>query len=74
MKISKILTERSFSKYEEFQDALMSAKEKNNYNEFKNILETSLKNRQYDWFGRYFQFVNQDGKLTKDIFKLATPF
>lgn len=74
MKISKILTERSFSKYEEFQDALMAAKEKNNYNEFKNILETSLKNRQYDWFGRYFQFVNRTGKLTKDVFDLATPF
>ncbi len=74
MKISKILTERSFSKYEEFQDALMAAKEKNNYNEFKNILETSLKNRQYDWFGRYFQFVSKYGNLYKNMFDSATPF
>ncbi len=75
MKMSKLISERSFSKYEEFLDALLQAKEQNNYREFERIVTDSLKKRQWEWFGRFYQ--DQDGAskaLTKVIFKEVTPF
>lgn len=75
MKISKLITEQSFSKYEDFLDALLQAKEQNNYREFERILTDSLKKKQWEWFGRFYQ--SQDGTskaLTKVIFKEVAPF
>ncbi len=75
MKLKSALNEQTFSKYEDFEDALMKAKEGNNYREFENIISTTLKSRQWEWFGRYYQ--KMDGSthaFTKEIFKKATPF
>lgn len=74
MKISKIITEQSFSKYEQFEDALMQAKEQNSYREFESILKSTIQKKQYDWFCRYLQRVNPSNQVFKEMFKQATPF
>ena len=75
MKLSKLLTESKFSKYEEFEDALIQAKQQNNYHEFENIISTALKSRQWEWFGRYYQIMDGPShSLTKEVFKKVTPF
>lgn len=74
MKLSKILQEQTFSKYEQFEDALMQAKEGNNYRLFENILKGSFQKKQYEWFCRYIQRVNPGNKIFKEMFKNATPF
>lgn len=74
MKISKLISEQSFSKYEQFEDALMQAKEQNNYRVFESILKTAIQKKQYDWFCRYLQRVNPSNQVFKEMFKQATPF
>ena len=74
MKLSKILSEQSFAKYEQYEDALMQAKQGNDYKTFESILKESLQKKQYEWFCRYFQRVNPNNKLSKEMFKNATPF
>ena len=74
-KLRSLLTEQTFSKYEEYSDALMKAKEINNYQEFERIITDSLKRKQWEWFGRYYQTMNgSSNELTKEIFKKVTPF
>jgi len=74
MKISKLITEQSFSKYEQFEDALLQAKEQTNYREFESILKSAIQKKQYDWFCRYLQRVNPSNQVFKEMFKQATPF
>ncbi len=75
MKLKSALNEQTFSKYEDFEDALMKAKEGNNYREFESILKNSFIKRQWEWFGRYFQKMNGTSNvLIKEIFKKVTPF
>lgn len=70
-----LLKEQTFSKYEDYFDALTSAKESENYQEFERILNESLKKRQYEWFGRFYQTMNgSNNRLNKILFKSVTPF
>lgn len=74
MKLTKILSEQTFAKYEQFEDALMKAKEQNSYREYETILKSALQKKQFDWFCRYLNNVNQSGSVFKEMFKHATPF
>lgn len=70
-----LLKEENFSKYEEYLGALTSAKEENNYREYERIITDSLKKKQWEWFGRYYQTMDGQSKaFTKAIFKEASPF
>ncbi len=74
-KLRSLITEQTFSKYEEFSDALLQAKEQNNYREFERIITDSLKRKQWEWFGRFYQTMDGTSKeLTKEVFKKITPF
>lgn len=75
MKMRTLLKEENFSKYEEYLGALTSAKEENNYREYERIITDSLKKKQWEWFGRYYQTMDGQSKaFTKAIFKEASPF
>ena len=71
-----ILTEATiYQKYEDFDDALMQTVSNKSYGTFKQILETALRNKQYEFFSRYFQKINgNDEKMMKELFKQSTPF
>lgn len=74
-KLRSLLKEENFSKYEEYLGALTSAKEENNYREYERIITDSLKKKQWEWFGRYYQTMDGQSKtFTKAIFKEASPF
>ena len=75
MKMRSLLTEVTFSKYEEFLDAVMLAKEKNNFQVFSRIIEDCLRKKQWEWFGRFYQTMDGSSQeLTKELFKKITPF
>lgn len=74
MKMRAILSEQTFSKYEEYSDALLKAKQDNNYREFERIVTESLRSKQWEWFGRFYQSQDQTKDLTKEVFKKVTPF
>lgn len=75
MKLRQLKEATTFSKYEEYLGALTSAKEKNDYREFERIITESLRKKQWEWFGRYYQTMDGNSKaFTKALFKLATPF
>lgn len=74
IKLRTLLREATFSKYEEFSDALMKAKQDNNYREFERIITESLRSKQWEWFGRFYQQQDSSKDLTKEVFKKVTPF
>ena len=77
MKLTKILSEQTFAKYEQFEDVLMKAKENENYREYEAILKSALQKKQYDWFCRHLSQINRVGgsnSIFKEMFKHATPF
>lgn len=77
MKLTKILSEQTFAKYEQFEDALMKAKEQNSYREYETILKNALQKKQYEWFCRHLLQINridESNSVFKAMFKHATPF
>lgn len=74
MKIRSLLKEATFSKFEDFEDALLKAKETNNFNEFERIITDSLKKKQYEWFGRFYLGQDRSKSLSKALFKEVSPF
>lgn len=73
--LKSLIKEASLAKYEDFQDALMTAKNDNNYREFERLISDALKRKQWEWFGRFYAMMDGNSKaLTKEIFKKVTPF
>lgn len=73
-KLRSLLTEQTFSKYEEYLDALLEAKKSGNFQAFERIITDSLRKKQWEWFGRFYQSQDQSKALTKVVFKETTPF
>lgn len=73
-KLRSLITEQTFSKYEEYIDALLEAKQSGNFQLFERIITDSLKTKKWEWFGRFYQSQDQSKALTKAVFKEVTPF
>lgn len=73
-KLRSLITEQTFSKYEDYLDALLEAKKVGNFQLFERIVSDSLKTKKWEWFGRFYQSQDQSKDLTKAIFKEVTPF
>ena len=73
-KLRSLITEQTFSKYEEFLAALLEAKRSGNFQLFERIITDSLKTKKWELFERFYQSQDKKKTLTKAIFKETAPF
>lgn len=76
MKLSKLITEQTFSNYSEFAGAVVAAKVKEDYPAFQKLIKQAKQAKQYEFIGRlYVDYDASDSNIiTKQMFKLIAPF
>lgn len=55
--------------YEEYTNQLQELIDTDNSRDFERLIKESIKKRKFEWFATFYAQKDQDGDLTKHLFK-----
>jgi len=68
-----ILSEASKPKtYEDFFAQITEAIKSSDFSTFQKLVKYAMSAKKYDWFGQWYKTVDNDGDISKKMFKALT--